>query len=838
MRTETKLNIAVAAAVALLAAAFKLSAAPTANEDYVDAQDAQTYTNALRDAKAYTDAATGAVRRVDGEARVLPRYLHTLKFYDSYPDVADWYYSRYGRVGGACSSVRDGNTLARNYDWDFDAAPSFVIGMDAGPCRFASVGVASVGTNLTEDAVTRGRPSKFYKALPGMTLDGVNENGVAANVNVVSSFGHTNGWHGSALHCLGAVRWVLDHATNAQHGAEFLAANVYVPQSMIDEGYSYHYMIADAAETWIAEDGQARVVGTAANRSVMTNFRNFDPLADPYGTGRERYTLLENGGSITSAWFTLAYVSPGRESEFRAPGVDAAAACARAVASWATKPKEQHRGETFEGGAHWWQSVHTSVYDLNNHVLRVAVQEVDDWYTFAVPSGGVKPNAVREIVSPMIGAATNGLRRVEDMAVYEVVRTENTDWTWTSANKALEDELNSVHIKPWWDGVGWEISDPPSFYWNRIESENPQGRGATEIVAEFSDGSAATARRPRYMDETFAHSTNAVLATIATNGTGAVSSGDLMKLDADGRLIKATVGADYADEATGTDRQVIRGGYCDEFGWDIRVYSAEQADEAFSVEWSNVYGKPYTLEGYGISDGATKTELAAKQDALPYPTNAIPASAINDFANAVLAVGLNIDTNSVAVLNEIAATFGDFPITGTATTVGGLLAALAAAVAWLRKRAAHLDNSGFGDDDFATDILGKQVAISAIDARIKTNAESASEPTNAVTINDNAPKTVTVATVESPATPSLAVTFGTARNGGLRICELYILNGTADTDLTFDAETVHFVGTGDSFPACEAGINYFVFAEVAANLWKVTRETLKSITTPTTVSAV
>ena len=55
------------------------------------------------------------------------------------------------------------------------------------------------------------------------------------------------------------------------------------------------------------------------------------------------------------------------------------------------------------------------------------------------------------------------------------------------------------------------------------------------------------------------------------------------------------------------------------------------------------------------------------------------------FSNAVLAVWLNIDTNSVAVLNDIAATFGGFPIEGTATTVGGLLAALAAAVAWLKK---------------------------------------------------------------------------------------------------------------------------------------------------------
>ena len=57
------------------------------------------------------------------------------------------------------------------------------------------------------------------------------------------------------------------------------------------------------------------------------------------------------------------------------------------------------------------------------------------------------------------------------------------------------------------------------------------------------------------------------------------------------------------------------------------------------------------------------------------------------FSDAVLKVGLNIDTNSVAVLNEIADSFGGFPLGAgeTATTVGGLLAALAAAVAWLKK---------------------------------------------------------------------------------------------------------------------------------------------------------
>ena len=113
----------------------------------------------------------------------------------------------------------------------------------------------------------------------------------------------------------------------------------------------------------------------------------------------------------------------------------------------------------------------------------------------------------------------------------------------------------------------------------------------------------------------------------------------------------------------------------------------------------------------------------------------------------------------------------------------------------------------------------------------KTDAEGSADAayaTNAVTLNDNAPMTVTIATATADA---LAVTFGAARQtGGLRICELYVLNGTTSTDLTFDA-AVQFVGTSDSFPACEAGINYFVFAEIAANKWKVTRETLKTITT-------
>lgn len=93
----------------------------------------------------------------------------------------------------------------------------------------------------------------------------------------------------------------------------------------------------------------------------------------------------------------------------------------------------------------------------------------------------------------------------------------------------------------------------------------------------------------------------------------------------------------------------------------------------------------------------TKAETDAKVENAVLPTNPT-------FSNAVLAVSLNIDTNSVAVLNEIASTFGGFPIEGTATTVGGLLAALAAAVAWLKRNKADKATtlSGYGITDAAT----------------------------------------------------------------------------------------------------------------------------------------
>ena len=54
------------------------------------------------------------------------------------------------------------------------------------------------------------------------------------------------------------------------------------------------------------------------------------------------------------------------------------------------------------------------------------------------------------------------------------------------------------------------------------------------------------------------------------------------------------------------------------------------------------------------------------------------------FSNAVLSVGLGIDTNTVAAINELVDSAHDLPVSG-ATSVGALLLALAAAIAALKK---------------------------------------------------------------------------------------------------------------------------------------------------------
>ena len=84
------------------------------------------------------------------------------------------------------------------------------------------------------------------------------------------------------------------------------------------------------------------------------------------------------------------------------------------------------------------------------------------------------------------------------------------------------------------------------------------------------------------------------------------------------------------------------------------------------------------------STNYTDAAVAAAATASTNYTDASISPTSPAFSNAVLSVGLSIDTNTVAVINELVDSAHSLPLTG-ATSVGALLLALAAAIAALKR---------------------------------------------------------------------------------------------------------------------------------------------------------
>ena len=180
---------------------------------------------------------------------------------------------------------------------------------------------------------------------------------------------------------------------------------------------------------------------------------------------------------------------------------------------------------------------------------------------------------------------------------------------------------------------------------------------------------------------------------------------------------------------------------------------------------------------------ADKTDI----DAAISPTS--PA-----FSNAVLSVGLGIDTNTVAVINELVDSAHDLPVTG-ATSVGALLLALAAAVAALKKNLRYSYNTATvssGTTPTVTDVADRAI--------------------NSATLGSS----VTAATVTLP-----AATADRARDFFI---DLTIEATTAPT-LTFidpaTSTTANVAFGADSLADIDTGKNAILFTEFPNYTWIV-----------------
>ena len=244
--------------------------------------------------------------------------------------------------------------------------------------------------------------------------------------------------------------------------------------------------------------------------------------------------------------------------------------------------------------------------------------------------------------------------------------------------------------------------------------------GALEqMVADV--GSLAGTIGPHVVDTNNPHKvTSAQVGALPL--TGGTMTGDLAVGEEHTASRRLTVAAD-----NGANGITLQGGTSYGSGSSLTIGGSSINGGTLTVQGGGNSGGIIEVTGSGASirkDGkevATESYVDAKVENAVLPTNPT-------FSNAVLAVGLNIDTNSVAVLNEIASTFGGFSIEGTATTVGGLLAALAAAVAWLRKNKVQTIKLNDGSvektaengvaklDDFFTE--SNSILTGTIDARL------------------------------------------------------------------------------------------------------------------------
>lgn len=357
-----------------------------------------------------------------------------------------------------CTSCRTGDLIGRNFDWLYDDVDEYVMRVPSLANRHASVGVAS-GFFSPELQELIG----IEDILPMLTMDGINDAGVAINVNVVASsdaaeimgvdgyeLAYTSGTNPDSVTgdlCAGfVVRYVLDKANSAEHAVELLKdINIY--SIGIQE---FHWMISDGQATYIVECVKNKLVvlktksGDSDHQAAMSNFHvtnskhlnDYDVYYQPADhreytsteytklpMGIERYETVKDGLSsvytredmlenMRKVWYREQLYEKGNSyfwSDMNMhkyhdkDGKDRvfiygdekddtvknerlkAFEQNKELYKKAVETEKQYGKRIVDGKPNnVLQTVHTSVYDLNDKTLMVEVQERETPFCFAL----------------------------------------------------------------------------------------------------------------------------------------------------------------------------------------------------------------------------------------------------------------------------------------------------------------------------------------------------------------------------------------------------------------------------------------------------------------------
>ncbi|HAL19042.1 MAG TPA: hypothetical protein DCO86_05440 [Spirochaetaceae bacterium] len=247
---------------------------------------------------------------------------------------------------GFTSTVEQNGILARNYNDYIRDAATFVVRTKKGDGRFSSVGVAPGFDSMNDEFVSKAlKFDSYYKVLPFLLVDGINENGVVVTLSsypvsdfspetVLDLYKHGNfspkrreemiknmvkikekrSFEDRMRDCsvlnskelkdggteddegifiIMSVRYLLDKASSAENAVDILRKKKLLDYPTTDDkDRGYHFMIADNDNCVCVEfiDGEMFV---DADATVMTDY-SFNNLSSYSMMGQERYDILRD----------------------------------------------------------------------------------------------------------------------------------------------------------------------------------------------------------------------------------------------------------------------------------------------------------------------------------------------------------------------------------------------------------------------------------------------------------------------------------------------------------------------------------------------------------------
>lgn len=322
-----------------------------------------------------------------------------------YNDAEKYFDIHYKPTNALCTTVRANNFFGRNLDWYYSNLADFIVHTPAENGRHEVMALGNM-EGLTEQFIQSGEYSEKYLYLPYHLTDGINDSGLCCSVNVVptdSEYGRTYGTNPGKPNMNGLliVRYILDNHTVALEAVNDIAENfnVYMPNTA-ERSDEFHYIVADKDYTYLLEfiNNEAHIFNISV-KPFMTNFRLYGTSEDirghidynsveQYGNGLERYdivgdaldTMIVDDASdleniLDMVKYTLTYTQdPTWKTEFAGlygrkvtdPYSDYEEIIAGARAAY----NERTRDEELT-----WQTMHRSVYDMQERSLRILTQE-------------------------------------------------------------------------------------------------------------------------------------------------------------------------------------------------------------------------------------------------------------------------------------------------------------------------------------------------------------------------------------------------------------------------------------------------------------------------------